>query len=35
MLQKFKITSYATLLLIGLFVFASAEKALDRDAEID
>jgi uncharacterized membrane protein YhiD involved in acid resistance len=35
MLQKFKITSYATLLLIGLFVFPSAVRALDRDAEID
>jgi chromosome segregation ATPase len=35
MLQKFKITSYTTLLLIGLFVFPSALNALDRDAEID
>jgi hypothetical protein len=35
MLQKFKITSYTTLLLIGLFVFPSALKALDHDAEIN
>jgi hypothetical protein len=35
MLQKFKITSYTTLLFIGLFIFPSALKALDHDAEIN